>query len=266
LRMQLFQHYIAHLILIASRYFIVAGLAWAVWYELFNKKVNYKKIQLKLPLRKDYQRELFFSIITMFFFAAVPLLILNTPFRKYTQFYTDIHAHSMLWFWLAFPIMFVLHDTYFYFTHRLMHHPSLFRHFHLIHHKSTNPSPWAAYSFHPLEAIVESGIFLLLLVIMPLTKLHLFIFFFLMIVYNVYGHLGWELYPKKFSRSVIGKWINTSVTHNQHHQYFKGNYGLYFLWWDRWFGTLRDDYDLKFDEVKNRTKKLKKVAEPIIDD
>lgn len=43
-----------------------------------------------------------------------------------------------------------------------------------------------------------------------------------------------------------------SVNHNQHHQYFTGNFGLYFLWWDRWMGTLRSDYDQEFAEVKSR--------------
>ena len=80
-----------------------------------------------------------------------------------------------------------------------------------------------------------------------------------MMIYNVYGHLGWELYPKNFQRSLIGKWINTSINHNQHHQYFKGNYGLYFLWWDRWFGTLREDYNAKYDEVKERQQQLQPV-------
>ena len=71
-------------------------------------------------------------------------------------------------------------------------------------------------------------------------------------VYNVYGRLGYEVYPKEFSRAWLGRWINTSVNHNQHHQFFNGNYGLYFLWWDRWMGTLRTDYDRQFDDVKNR--------------
>jgi sterol desaturase/sphingolipid hydroxylase (fatty acid hydroxylase superfamily) len=174
-------------------------------------------------------------------------------------FYDEIDKYGMLWFWFAFPVMLLVHDAYFYFTHRLMHHPKLFKWFHLIHHKSTNPSPWAAFSFHPLEAVIEVGIVVLFLFIMPICNLHLFFFFFIMMVYNVYGHLGWELYPKGFSTSKIGKWINTSVNHNQHHQYFKGNYGLYFLWWDRWFKTIREDYDIKFDEVKSRTDNLKKV-------
>jgi len=156
----------------------------------------------------------------------------------------------MLWFWLAFPCMFIIHDAYFYWMHRVMHHPKLFKLFHVVHHKSTNPSPWAAYAFQPTEAIVEAGIFVVFVFIMPIMFWHLFFFFLFMIVYNVYGHLGYELYPKGFSKHWFGKWINTSVNHNQHHQYFKGNYGLYFLWWDRWMGTLREDYDVKFEEVK----------------
>jgi sterol desaturase/sphingolipid hydroxylase (fatty acid hydroxylase superfamily) len=73
-----------------------------------------------------------------------------------------------------------------------------------------------------------------------------------MIVYNIYGHLGWELYPKNFHKTQIGRWINTSVCHNQHHQYFKGNYSLYFLFWDRWMGTLREDYDAQYEKVKSQ--------------
>jgi len=73
-------------------------------------------------------------------------------------------------------------------------------------------------------------------------------------LYNVYGHLGWELYPKGFSRHWLGKWINTSVNHNQHHQFFKGNYGLYFLVWDRLMGTLRNDYEQRFEEITGRKK------------
>ena len=59
---------------------------------------------------------------------------------------------------------------------------------------------------------------------------------------------------QKALTGIVGKWINTSVNHNLHHQYFKGNYGLYFTFWDRMMGTIRNDYDQKFDEVKKRKK------------
>lgn len=73
-----------------------------------------------------------------------------------------------------------------------------------------------------------------------------------MMIYNVYGHLGFELYPRKFASGKIGRWINTSVNHNMHHQYFTGNYGLYFLFWDRWMGTLHPDYEARFDQATSR--------------
>ena len=212
-----------------------------------------KKIQTKYPKLNDYAREIGFSITTIFIMSFIPAIVFSSPeLTKHTKFYTDIRQHSVLWFVLAFPLMALIHDTYFYWMHRLMHHPALFKVVHLVHHKSTNPSPFAAYAFHPLEAIVEAGIFIVFILTIPVHFIHLLFFFLFMILYNVYGHLGWELYPKGFSKSIIGKWVNTSVSHNQHHQYFKGNYGLYFLFWDRMMGTIRKDYDEKFDEVKSK--------------
>jgi Delta7-sterol 5-desaturase len=256
------------LIIITLRYFIIAGIAYLVWYKIKAKKIAFKKIQPRFPSNKDYKREILYSLITIVIFAAVPALMLQTPFRQYTLYYRHLEEHSMLWFWLAFPAMFLVHDTYFYWMHRAMHHPRLFKLFHAIHHQSTNPSPWAAFSFQPLEAFFEAGIFVLLIMMMPLHLIHLFVFFLVMMVYNVYGHLGWELYPAGFSKHPIGKWINTSVNHNQHHQFFKGNYGLYFLFWDRVMGTLRTDYDSQFDKVKARqpVKPKKQMTEAVASD
>lgn len=237
-------------LLLLLRYAGIAFVFWVIWYVLICKKVAYKKIQARFPKGSDYRREVGYSMLSLLIFSAVPTLMLLTPFRQYTLFYSDINEYGTLYFWLAFPVMFLFHDAYFYWTHRAMHHPRLFRLFHLVHHKSTNPSPWAALSFHPLEAVVEAGVFAVMLMIFPLHSWHLFIFFAGMMVYNVYGHLGWELYPRGFNRHPVGRWVNTSLSHNQHHQFFKGNYGLYFLWWDRWFGTLREDYDAQFERVK----------------
>jgi sterol desaturase/sphingolipid hydroxylase (fatty acid hydroxylase superfamily) len=86
-------------------------------------------------------------------------LVFNPAVRPYTQLYSQISERGWLYYFALFPVLFFIHDTYFYWIHRLMHHPVLFRWFHLVHHRSTNPSPWAAYAFHPLEAFLEVGIF-----------------------------------------------------------------------------------------------------------
>ncbi len=213
----------------------------------------YKKIQSRFPKNSDVLREMGYSVLTIAIFSLVSLILFTHPkVAPLTTRYKDIHQYGWVYYFLAYPLMFVMHDTYFYFTHRLMHHKRLFKWFHLVHHQSTNPSPWAAYAFHPLEAVVEAGIVVVFMFTIPMHITHVMIFFLMMIIYNVYGHLGYELYPKGFSKHMIGKWINTSINHNQHHQYFKGNYGLYFLFWDRVFGTLRADYDARFEEVKSR--------------
>lgn len=237
----------------ARNYFLTAGIAFTIFYIVLRKRIKLTKIQSKFPKNKDYRREIFFSIISIIIFSFPPVFILfNDSIRPLTQYYTDISQYGNLYFFSAFVLMIFIHDAYFYWLHRLMHNKFLFKFVHLVHHKSTNPSPWAAYAFHPIEAILESGIFVLLLFIMPLQDWHLIVFFICSLIYNVYGHLGFELYPKGFSKNWFGKWINTSVNHNMHHQYFEGNYGLYFTFWDKLMGTIRPDYDEHYDKVKNK--------------
>ena len=239
---------------IGSRYFGTALFAFVIFYILFRRKWLYQKIQQRFPKNKDYIRELAYSLSTMLVFSLI-IVVLNSPsIGPYTTRYKEIDAMGWIYYYSAFPIMFIMHDLYFYIMHRIMHHPAVFKYVHLVHHQSTNPSPWAAYAFHPLEAVIEQGIVIIFYFTIPIHITHLAIFFLFSIVYNVYGHLGYELYPKGFNKTLVGKWINTSVNHNQHHQYFKGNYGLYTLIWDRLFGTIRKDYDQQFDEVKNRIK------------
>lgn len=237
---------------ISSRYFIVALIGFLIFYVIFRRKFFYKKIQQKFPANNDYIRELGFSLITMFIFSSI-IVILNSPsIIIYTTRYQLINEYGWFYYFSVFPILFIMHDLYFYIMHRIMHHPSLFKYIHLVHHKSTNPSPWAAYAFHPLEAIIEQGIVIIFYFTLPIHISHLAIFFLFSIIYNVYGHLGYELYPKGFNKNWFGKWINTSINHNQHHQFFKGNYGLYTLIWDRIFDTIRKDYDGQFENVSKR--------------
>jgi lathosterol oxidase len=240
------------LLIITVRYLLLASVAFFVFYRLRKKAWSFRKIQKPFPAVSDYQREMLYSLSTSLIFAGLGYMFFFGPVAKYTLIYRDIHAHSMLYFFGSVAVTLVVHDTYFYWTHRLMHHPAIYRYAHRVHHLSTNPSPWAAMAFHPLEAVIEFGIVSIIPFLYPSHPLAMGLFLLIMMIYNVYGHLGYELYPKGFSRSLVGKWINTSVNHNQHHQFFTGNFGLYFLWWDRWLGTVRNDYDEAFDEVKSR--------------
>ena len=241
------------LLLVGGRYFLFAGLAFLVFYILLRKRISHKKIQAKFPKVSDFLREVSYSFSSMVIFALIITPIyFNPEIRSHSTIYTEISEYGWAYYFLAFPIMFLMHDTYFYWLHRWMHMPKMYKWVHLTHHKSMNPSPWAAYAFHPIEAVLENGIVIVFYVTLPVHVTHVPLFFMFSILYNIYGHLGWELYPKGFNKTLIGRWVNTSVCHNQHHKFVKGNYGLYLLFWDRVMGTMREDYDQAFDEVKSK--------------
>ena len=239
----------ALLIINFLRYLLTALPLFLIFYVWEKKAWRRKKIQVKFPQLKDYQREIGYSIITILIFSLVGVLVTASPLHQFNLVYDEIATYEFGYWGLSIMLMIFLHDNYFYWIHRLMHHSKLFKYFHLVHHKSTNPSPWAAYAFHPLEAVIEASIIFLIVWLIPYYRTALLIFLIFMISYNVYGHLGYELYPKGFHKHFIGRWINTSINHNLHHKYFEGNYGLYFLIRDRWLGTVRQDYDDSYAQV-----------------
>lgn len=231
------------------RYMVFASVVYFPIYKWFRDRVGRFKIQSAFPLGKDYLRELKYSFITFMVFGFTGLFIHLV--REHTQIYLDINDFPLWWFFLSIPLSLVVHDTYFYWTHRLMHHPRLFRVMHLVHHRSTNPSPWASFAFHPLEAVVESGILTILVFLMPMHPYAILAFLLIMTGENVMGHLGYEFFPSWLTQSRLGKWLNTSTNHNMHHRYFEGNYGLYFRWWDIWMGTTHPRYDATLEEVQH---------------
>lgn len=257
-------NFLKYILDVGVRYFLIAGIAFLIFYVLFHQRFSGRRLQKKMAKMADHKRDVFYSVITIIIFGALPVIFLeNDAVRPYTLLYQNISDYGWVYFFLAFPLMLLIHDAYFYWTHRLMHHPKLFKLFHLIHHKSTSPTPWTAYSFHPLEAIVETGIFVVIIFVMPVHQIHLQVFFAVVFVYNVYGHLGYELFSQKFAKTKVGRWVSTGTAHNMHHQYFKGNYGLYFLFWDRWMGTLRQEYMDKYDKVTAKKEPYIKDTEKI---
>jgi sterol desaturase/sphingolipid hydroxylase (fatty acid hydroxylase superfamily) len=236
---------------IALRYFVAAGLTFLVFYVIFRKRMPLRKIQERFPKAKDYLRDAGYSLITVAIFAVISIWSFKVLKPYHLLF--DSFESMPAWYWpLTVIPMFFIHDFYFYWAHRLMHHPKLFKQVHKVHHLSTNPSPWTAYAFHPFEAVIEALIITILCFTVPTHAAIIVLFMIFQIFYNVYGHLGYELYPRGFNKTWIGKYVNTSVAHNQHHHKFQGNYGLYTLIWDRVFGTLRTDYDDAYDQAASR--------------
>ncbi len=231
------------------RYLLWAGMAWLFFYILFRRRWAARKIVPESPSPRAMGREIGFSLLTVVIYGAVGTLTILATTRGWTRLYFDLGAHSWAYFWMTIAITIVVHDTYFYWTHRLMHHPRLFRYFHRVHHFSTNPTPWAAYAFGPLEAIVQAGIFPLIAFTLPIHPLAFMLFMGWQITNNVLGHAGYEIWPRWLMDTWLGKLANTPTNHVMHHEHFAGNYGLYFNVWDRICGTNHAGYEARFREV-----------------
>lgn len=234
------------------RYAVVAGIAWLLAYVFFKRRWWPRKIIQRDPAAADVRREIGWSMVTAVIYGLVGAATIWLNKLGFMHIYRKIDAYGWTWFWLSVPVIIFVHDTYFYWSHRLMHHPRLFRWFHRVHHESTNPSPWAAYSFAPLEAVMQAAIFPLVASIMPVHPLAFMVFMLWQITFNVVGHTGYEYHPRWLMDSWLGKFINTPTNHVQHHEKFLGNYGLYFNYWDRLMGTNHRDYEARFRQVTGR--------------
>lgn len=251
-RIGIWGYYIFTLGTLWIRYIVMAGFAYLVFWVLFREKLKHKIIQKKLPEKEKIFHELKYSAVTLLIFAASGILVYFMKVNGWTFVYDKVGDYGIPYLLFSIVALIILHDTYFYWTHRLMHHPLLFKRMHLVHHRSTNPSPWAAFSFHPYEAVVEAGIIPLVILFLPVHSIALIVFFFYSTFLNVLGHLSFELFPKSFIENRILRLHNSTTHHNMHHKYFNCNYGLYFNVWDRIMGTNHEKYFDTFREVTHR--------------
>jgi sterol desaturase/sphingolipid hydroxylase (fatty acid hydroxylase superfamily) len=159
--------------------------------------------------------------------------------RGWTRIYTDVSAFPWWWLPASLMIYLLLHDSWFYWTHRLMHRPWWFRKMHGVHHDSRPPTAWAAMSFHPWEALTGAIVIPLLLFVVPIHVAMLALVLGIMTLMGVTNHMGWEMFPARLVHGGIGKWLITASHHELHHQKYRCNYGLYFRHWDRLCGTDR---------------------------
>ncbi len=237
---------------VGLRYTFFAGFAWLLCYVVFKRRWFHRKIIACLPASSEVWREIRYSLLTLVIFGMVGAATVQATARGWTQMYWQVGQHSMTWFWSSIACAILLHDTWFYWTHRAMHHPRLFRWVHRVHHLSHNPTPWASYAFSPAEALVQAAILPLAVTIMPMHPYAFALFMLWQIVFNIAGHTGYEFHPRWFMKTPLRYFANTPTNHIMHHETLRGNYGLYFNCWDRLMGTNHAEYEARFDAVTAR--------------
>ncbi|MCK8515525.1 sterol desaturase family protein [Methylonatrum kenyense] len=144
--------------------------------------------------------------------------------------------------WLAVVVSVVMLDVAIYFQHRLFHAvPWLWR-LHRMHHADLEFDVTTGLRFHPLEILISMGIKLAVVTLLGAPALAVLIFEVLLNATSMFNHGNVRL-PARLDR-----WLRLAVVtpdmHRVHHSIVRletdSNFGFNLPWWDRLFGTYRD--------------------------
>ena len=231
------------------RYIIAAPLTWLVLCVICAPLLRHRKIRPDSPPARQLVIEFLCSVRSVAVFSTVSLLSLLL-WKAGLLWGDGWREHAgPVWIVVSFVITVIAHDAYFYWAHRIMHDPRLFRRFHRRHHRSHNPTPFTAYSFDLAEAAVMASFTVIWELLVPVSWIAFTAFLIHQIARNVIGHSGYELFPANRQGKPLFDWMTTVTHHDLHHSQAGWNYGLYFTWWDRWMGTEHPEYLARFAAV-----------------
>lgn len=219
------------------RYALTAGTVWLLVERLLGRRLAGRRILDAMRRPGQIRREIGYSLATVLIFSANGLMIWLLATAGMLRIDADVARRGWAWWWFSLALIIVAHDAWFYWTHRWLHGKRWFRAVHGRHHASMHPTPWAAYAFHPVEALVQAAFLPLFLWLVPVHGGVIVVFLLHMILRNTVAHCAHELMPWRWTRHGWLGWITPVSHHHFHHAHNRGNYGLYFTWWDRWCGT-----------------------------
>ncbi|KAK4536065.1 hypothetical protein CDCA_CDCA07G2090 [Cyanidium caldarium] len=167
-------------------------------------------------------------------FLVLPLILVTHPLFEMLGTTHSLPLPTVWEFGTQIFFCLLVEDVFFYFGHRLLHTPWLYRHVHSVHHQHTAPFGAAAEFAHPLE-VVFLGLSTVAgpIIVGP----HLFTlwgYLFLRCWQTVDCHSG---YDGPWS---LNRWVpiyGGARQHDHHHKTFSGNYASIFLHMDWFFGT-----------------------------
>lgn len=227
-------------IIIVVRYFVFSGAYYYTTFVLLKKWMK-TRILDKTPVEKKQIRyEIIYSVISAVIFAFFGVGTYWLWLEGKTAVYEDLQEYSLWYIPLSIILVLFIQDTYYYWVHRWMHIPKIYKYFHKVHHNSVHTSVWTSFSFHPLETILQAIILPVIIIFLPLHAYSILAILLIMTVSATINHAGVEIYPMGRYGKWFGKLIIGATHHDVHHRRFLCNYGLYFTIWDRLMGTEKE--------------------------
>ena len=228
-----------------ARYFLLSG---SIYYWLCHKTARTWPRHLggKFPDPQQLKREIYWGSLSCVVMGLVAGFVTYRVVNNRTPVYFDWAAHGTGYALLTFMVLILLHDSWFFWTHWLLHHWRwLYRHVHSAHHSSRYPSPFADLSFHPAEALIQALFIPICIEVIPLHPVVVILYVSFVSVINAIGHTGYEFFTLPLARIPWLRHISTTGSHAVHHLSPDANLGLYLCVWDRLMGSRVDPLTMK---------------------
>jgi Delta7-sterol 5-desaturase len=231
--------------------FLAASFVAAIWTGWFRAR----KIQPKGFKLKTFRNEVIFALINVAISGAI---IGGSLTWLVSNHWIAVDKSPAAWWAVAaqYALYFFAFDTWFYWLHRWMHNEPVYTWVQKLHHFSTSPNLMTNFSVNPLESLINGGFVPLFLTAMtflwPIHESAMALITPTNVLMGLIIHSGYEFYPRWWNKSWATKWIITATFHDQHHKYFRVNFGGYTTIWDRICGTMRPKYEEEFVAIKDR--------------
>ncbi|MFI4974504.1 MAG: sterol desaturase family protein [Caulobacterales bacterium] len=223
--------------IIAVRYVLIAWGVYALVWLRPAAKVAGVRLNSEAPKPAHMRYEMRLSLLSSWIYALPAAWAFEVWKHGGTLVYLDVSRYGIAWLFISALLFLVIQDTYYYWLHRLMHHPWLFRWVHAGHHRSRQPTPFASFAFDAAEAALSAWLPVALVFVIPIHPAVILILLTVMTIAAVLNHSGWELLPQGLVRGPVGAWLISATHHSVHHTQYGKNFGLYFRVWDRLMGT-----------------------------
>lgn len=238
-------------------YFIFCGAAYVLFHVLLRRRLARRKITQKPTGAKAPLQEIGRTLVGSLLGRAP--LVLGLAYLAHAQLipgkliYLRVADHGALYLagTVAFDVL--LFDLWFYLSHRFLLHSRFgYRHIHIVHHHSVDPTPFARNSVHPVESILNGIFHVLPVFILPHHPLAILISTQIKGLVGIMGHLGYETFWSGFTRHRLTRYLCTPVHHHLHHaRSVRSNYA-FLINYDLLFGTLNRDYHDTFEATVGR--------------
>jgi lathosterol oxidase len=230
------------------RYVFVSGV-YHYFFHIWFRSSFLKRLINPLALdQKQARMEIWRSFLTSLIFAFSGTAFVILWQNGYTKLYTEWSAFPWWYHPLSIILVLLIQETYYYWLHRWMHRPKIYRLVHKWHHDSIKTSALTAFSFHPIESVLQAIVLPLLILILPVHLYLLFALLILMTFSSTINHAGVEVFPRGFANHWLGRWLVGATHHDLHHKEFRYNFGLYFTFWDKWMETESPKFEKQFQE------------------